>query len=186
MQLSQHAITTAAFDLLQEYGLADVSMRRIATALGVAPGALYWHIENKQALIAALAEAITHPLLHGEERASDALELSKRFRQAVLAVRDGAEVVITALGYPDSTLITALREMFVQAIQTDTLASATVAAAAEAIVFLTLGSAMAEQARRQLSEATGGATSTNTTATAQSHELAIQLLLDGLSTTAQR
>lgn len=40
MQLSRETITAAALSILGEYGLGDVSMRRVATALGVAPGAL--------------------------------------------------------------------------------------------------------------------------------------------------
>ena len=50
MQLSRERITQAALELLSGYGLADVSMRRVASSLGVAPGALYWHIANKQEL----------------------------------------------------------------------------------------------------------------------------------------
>ena len=44
MQLSPERITDAALAILAEYGLGDVSMRRVAAALGVAPGALYWHL----------------------------------------------------------------------------------------------------------------------------------------------
>ena len=62
MQLSRERITEAALGLLAEYGLADVSMRRVASTLGVAPGALYWHIANKQELIACLGEAIVQML----------------------------------------------------------------------------------------------------------------------------
>lgn len=61
MQLHRESIIEAATTLLNTYGLADVTMRRVASSLGVAPGALYWHIANKQALIAALAEDTIAP-----------------------------------------------------------------------------------------------------------------------------
>ena len=63
MQLSRDSITDTALGILAEFGLADVSMRRIASSLGVAPGALYWHVESKQELVAWMAEAILAPLL---------------------------------------------------------------------------------------------------------------------------
>ena len=64
MQLTRERITEAALAILAEYGLADVSMRRVATSLSVAPGALYWHISNKQELIATMAEEIVQVLIN--------------------------------------------------------------------------------------------------------------------------
>ena len=63
MQLSRERITKAALEILAGYGLADVSMRRVASSLSVAPAALYWHIANKQELIAAMGLAIVQPLI---------------------------------------------------------------------------------------------------------------------------
>ncbi|HQV19906.1 MAG TPA: helix-turn-helix domain-containing protein, partial [Gordonia sp. (in: high G+C Gram-positive bacteria)] len=51
-------ILTAARDILAEHSLADLSMRRLATELGVRPNALYWHFTDKQTLLAALADDI--------------------------------------------------------------------------------------------------------------------------------
>ena len=65
MQLTRERITEAALAILAKYGLADVSMRRVATSLSVAPGALYWHISNKQELIASMAEEIVQVLING-------------------------------------------------------------------------------------------------------------------------
>ncbi|MDO4253029.1 MAG: helix-turn-helix domain-containing protein [Rothia sp. (in: high G+C Gram-positive bacteria)] len=55
MALSRPIIVDTAFRLLTRYGLADLSMRRLAQELDVAPGALYYHVKNKQDLLAALA-----------------------------------------------------------------------------------------------------------------------------------
>ena len=70
MHINRESIIDAALSLLDAYGLGDVTMRRVASSLGVAPGALYWHIANKQALIAALAEEIISPFLGSRSRLS--------------------------------------------------------------------------------------------------------------------
>ncbi|MFG6303991.1 TetR family transcriptional regulator, partial [Corynebacterium hesseae] len=62
MHLSRDAIVSTALELLTRYGLADVTMRRVATNLDVAPGALYWHVANKQSLIAAMTAEILSPV----------------------------------------------------------------------------------------------------------------------------
>jgi len=56
--LSQAKILDTAFDLLVTNGLADLSMRRLAAELQVAPGALYYHVKNKQHLLVLLANYI--------------------------------------------------------------------------------------------------------------------------------
>ena len=58
MQLRRGDVLDGALAILDEFGLADLTMRRLATALGVQPGALYWHFPNKQTLLGALADKI--------------------------------------------------------------------------------------------------------------------------------
>ncbi|MDU7790355.1 MAG: helix-turn-helix domain-containing protein, partial [Corynebacterium sp.] len=41
MHINRESIIDAAISLLDTYGLGDVTMRRVASSLGVAPGALY-------------------------------------------------------------------------------------------------------------------------------------------------
>ena len=89
-------ILTAARDILAEHSLADLSMRRLATELGVRPNALYWHFTDKQTLLAALADDI----LGGIPPAPESLPWDERLawlatgmRAALLAVPDSAEVV---------------------------------------------------------------------------------------------
>jgi hypothetical protein len=45
-------------EILDAYGLGDLSMRRLAERLGVKAGALYWHVANKQSLLAAVSDEI--------------------------------------------------------------------------------------------------------------------------------
>ena len=68
MALTREAIVLTAAELVDQYGLGDLSMRRLATELGVAPGALYWHLTNKQELLGHLARLAcckTRPLPPG-------------------------------------------------------------------------------------------------------------------------
>jgi TetR/AcrR family tetracycline transcriptional repressor len=91
-------VVERALEVLDRYGLADLSMRRLAADLGVAPSALYHHVANKQALLAAVADEI---LARGRRprrtTAWDSLvvETCEELRDAMLAYRDGAEVVAT-------------------------------------------------------------------------------------------
>ena len=50
------AIIDRALALADREGLDAVSIRRIAQDLGVTPMALYWHVKNKEELLAAMGE----------------------------------------------------------------------------------------------------------------------------------
>lgn len=104
MQLNREVILTAAFGILDAYGLGDLSMRRLARNLEVAPGALYWHFPSKQVLLGAVADRI---LTTGDGvspgGSTDAHWRDRTLAAAgdlvdrLLATRDGAEIVAAAL-----------------------------------------------------------------------------------------
>jgi AcrR family transcriptional regulator len=54
--LSREAIVSVARDILVEEGLAGVSLRRVATALGVTAPALYAHVTDKRDLLQSIAD----------------------------------------------------------------------------------------------------------------------------------
>src|SRR4051794_8336877 len=56
--LSREAMISRALDVADTDGLAAVSIRRIAQEFGVTPMALYWHVKNKDELLAAMGDAI--------------------------------------------------------------------------------------------------------------------------------
>lgn len=93
MSLSPALITETARSLLIRYGLPDVSMRRLAKELGVAPGALYYHVSNKQELLTQVAQSILVPL-----RAEDAdpRTLMLRLRELMLPLRDSGDLLLLA------------------------------------------------------------------------------------------
>lgn len=56
--LSRETVIDHALDVADTEGLAAVSIRRIAQDLGVTPMALYWHVKNKDELLAAMGDRI--------------------------------------------------------------------------------------------------------------------------------
>ncbi|MDQ1124311.1 TetR family transcriptional regulator [Microbacterium trichothecenolyticum] len=88
-------VARAALRLLDDHGLPDLTMRRLATALEVQPSALYWHFPNKQSLLAELSDRIVGRMASGP--AVDLLVEAHALRDALLAYRDGAEVVSSTL-----------------------------------------------------------------------------------------
>lgn len=64
--LSQEAVVEASMRIAREQGLKAVTMRAIAADLDVTPMALYYHVENKDQLIALIAEAVLKDTLNLE------------------------------------------------------------------------------------------------------------------------
>src|SRR4051794_10743659 len=98
MALSREQIVDAALAILTSYGLADLSMRRLAKELDVQPGALYWHVKNKQELLTVLAERILAPVsvAGGTDLRTGARQAAQDIRAALLAVPGAADVVSLA------------------------------------------------------------------------------------------
>lgn len=88
-------IVGIALDLLDRYGLPDLTMRRLATELEVQPSALYWHFDSKQDLLAAVSDRIL-ARIPAAEPGADLLVAAHAVRDALLSYRDGAEVVLSS------------------------------------------------------------------------------------------
>lgn len=91
-------VVAKAVEVLDAYGLADLTMRRLASELDVRPSALYHHFTNKQYLLSAVADELLERSLKPVEDAAWDLRLTAAatgLREALLAWRDGAELVAT-------------------------------------------------------------------------------------------
>jgi TetR/AcrR family tetracycline transcriptional repressor len=109
MALSRATIVEAAYAMLCQHGLAGLSMRRLAQDLGVQAGALYYHVESKQDLLAAVAERIL-----GDSAAvisaTDPGQQARDIREALLPVRDSADVISFVYAFRPDSLVP-LREL---------------------------------------------------------------------------
>jgi TetR/AcrR family transcriptional regulator, tetracycline repressor protein len=112
-------VVERALGVLDAYGLADLTMRRLGAELGVQPSALYHHFANKQSLLAAVADEILARGPHGPRPGAwddRAIVVCTELREALLAYRDGAEVVATVHAFglgataPGAELVDACRD----------------------------------------------------------------------------
>jgi len=163
MRLSRESVLAAAFAILDRYGLADLTMRRLASELGVQPGGLYWHFANKQTLLAAMADRIAAGAVSGavqpdsdygsgeEDWRAELTRISGDFRRALLQHRDGAELV--AAGYALHPGSGEPLETMIKIIQRAGLEPSDAQAAAAALIHFVLGHAAEVQAHDQLRRA---------------------------------
>lgn len=97
-KLDRKLVADAALRLLNDVGLEGLSLRLIATELGVKAPALYWHFKDKQALLDEMATEMYRRMVAGtaldpadswQERL---LKAGRGLRTALLGYRDGAKV----------------------------------------------------------------------------------------------
>ena len=108
----QQRIVDAALELLDEVGLNELSLRKIATKLDFKAPALYWYFKSKGVLIDYMAEAILQTeFKHIKPRPDNMpwqdwlVDVCKRLSQAMHSRRDGARIVAGAHLYPAVTLL---------------------------------------------------------------------------------
>jgi AcrR family transcriptional regulator len=155
-------VVDRALGVLDAYGLGDLTMRRLGSELGVQPSALYHHFATKQLLLAAVADEI----LARSARAADAAtagddplptwdarvaRICTRLRDAMLAYRDGAELVATAWAFGLGA--TAPYDDLVDALAGAGLDAALVPTAAHTLLHYVLGHATDEQTHLQAGSA---------------------------------
>lgn len=180
MNASRHSksdVLQAAMKLLDEVGLPDLTMRKLAAALDVQPSALYWHYANKQSLLAEVSNTIVNfakpaPVAATWQETAEREALA--LRNALLAFRDGAEVVSStmALGLGADSALQRLEDSI--AIENRKLAHA----AAESILFLVLGQVWHEQQRMQANSL--GVVDNLELSGTPNLEIGIRLILQGL------
>ncbi|GLY35989.1 putative transcriptional regulator, TetR family [Amycolatopsis sp. NBRC 101858] len=89
-----------ALELLEDEGLDKLTVRRLATELGVKAPALYWHFRSKRALLDHMTDAIVAPVVAGLPDGGPWLKWLEdagfALHEALLAHRDGARVALGA------------------------------------------------------------------------------------------
>jgi TetR/AcrR family tetracycline transcriptional repressor len=150
VQLHKRDVVDAATALLDNYGLADLTMRRLARELEVSPGALYWHFANKQELLGAVADRILEPVddVDGPWRARIA-GLCGALRDALLSHTDGAELVSASFAAGQSERMTQVLAHLSAASADAGVPAGKAELAARTVVYYVLGFTVDEQSRLQ-------------------------------------
>lgn len=150
--LTRQMMIETALRLLDEVGLDGLTVRRLATELGVQSPALYWHLRNKQELLDGMADAIVVAAGMGPPRDGESWQdwLARRaraYRESLLAHRDGARIVANAARLSPATLRTFDEELTAMVGHgfTPLLALRTITA----LTHYTNGAVLQEQANRQ-------------------------------------
>jgi AcrR family transcriptional regulator len=107
--LTKAGIVQAALDLLDEAGMDGLTVRALASRLGVQAPALYWHVRNKQALLDEMATQIWRQVgdvmagLPGDLPWRELMQTyAATVRKELLGRRDGAKAFSgTTLTDPD-------------------------------------------------------------------------------------
>ena len=188
----------AALRILDDLGLPDLTMRRLAASLDVQPSALYWHFPNKQTLLAELADRIVAARRADAapgpaDGAADGWQGAVRaeaaaLRDALLAYRDGAEVVSStlALGLGSSETV----ERLARAVAQGGFDAETSRRAATALLHFVLGHVSHEQQRLQYDSlgvlADAGASPLDEDDPAAAFAFGVGLLVGGLELSRSR
>jgi TetR/AcrR family transcriptional regulator, tetracycline repressor protein len=100
MKVNREIVVAAGLKLLDEVGLEQLTLRRLAKELNIQAPTLYWHFKCKEALIDAVATLVLAegaPGLVPSKSANDWKTWVNTFgiglRQTLLKYRDGARVV---------------------------------------------------------------------------------------------
>jgi AcrR family transcriptional regulator len=143
-------VARAALQILDDEGLPELTMRRLAAALDVQPSALYWHFPNKQTLLAELADRIVARgavPVEASAAASRTRSEAIALRDRLLAYRDGAEVVSSTLALGLGA--TAAHDRLAAAIEADGYDPVMAGAASSALLHFVIGHVSHEQQRMQ-------------------------------------
>src|SRR3569832_229866 len=100
MAVTRDDVIHTAIQLLQEVGLDGLTLRRLATELGISAPTLYWHVKDKRELLDLMSEAMVRearekmpPFPQGLPWDEKIAEGMRRQYEAIIAWRDGARVV---------------------------------------------------------------------------------------------
>jgi TetR/AcrR family transcriptional regulator, tetracycline repressor protein len=150
VQLHKRDVVDAATKLLDNYGIADLTMRRLARELDVSPGALYWHFANKQQLLGAVADRILAAVddvpAGWRERVTG---LCRQLRDALLSHTDGAELVSASFAAGRSEAMAQILARLGNAVTDAGVEPAHAELAARTVVYYVLGFTADEQSRLQ-------------------------------------
>jgi len=152
VQLHRSDVVAKAAEILDNYGIADLTMRRLARELSVSPGALYWHFADKQELLGAVADrllASAAAVAAAGEWPERIVTLCSALRDALLSATDGAELVSASFSAGRSAELNRIVAALTDACVESGLTAHDADLAARTIVYYVLGFTADEQSRIQ-------------------------------------
>jgi AcrR family transcriptional regulator len=150
VQLHKRDVVDAATAILDNYGIADLTMRRLGRELNVSPGALYWHFANKQQLLGAIADRVLEPVHDEPGDWEDRIAgICGRLRDALLSHTDGAELVSASFAAGQSQAMAQILDRLVDATADAGIGRPNAELAARTVVYYVLGFTADEQSRLQ-------------------------------------
>jgi TetR/AcrR family tetracycline transcriptional repressor len=150
VQLHKRDVVEAATAILDNYGIADLTMRRLGRELNVSPGALYWHFANKQQLLGAIADRVLEPVDDAPGEWRDRVAgVCGRLRDALLSHTDGAELVSASFAAGQSEAMARILAGLADAASDAGVDTAHAELAARTVVYYVLGFTADEQSRLQ-------------------------------------
>ena len=187
MQLHKRDVIAKATEILDNFGIADLTMRRLARELDVTAGALYWHFANKQELLGAVSDELLRPAcrsvggLGWRERIAT---VCTRLRDALLSHTDGAELVSASFASGQSTAMPLVVGLLTAAARDAGVPESEAELAARTIVYYTLGFTVDEQSRIQLDSAGALPTGRPAFDRPDTFGFGLALLIDGMAVRA--
>ena len=187
MQLHRSDVVAKAAEILDNYGIADLTMRRLARELSVSPGALYWHFADKQELLGAVADRLlaTAATVPAAGTWPDRIvALCSALRDALLSATDGAELVSASFSAGRSAELNRIVTALTEACAESGLTAHDADLAARTIVYYVLGFTADEQSRIQW-DAAGATVADGDTVWSENaggrFTFGLDLLIDGLA-----
>jgi TetR/AcrR family tetracycline transcriptional repressor len=100
MKINRDMVTQAGLKLLNEIGLEQLTLRRLASELNVQAATIYWHFKSKEDLIDEMATTVLTegannllPRRNSSDWRTWAATFGEGLRKTLLAHRDGARMV---------------------------------------------------------------------------------------------
>lgn len=147
MATDKNQILNAALALLDSVGLEGLTMRRLALELKIQAPSLYWHFDNRRALLDGMADAMFEPVARSvsKDAAWDQVvrSIAGEMRYALRARRDGAKLF--AGTYPVSENVLRTGEVLLKAIRTTGCAPKLSGWATFTLLYYVLGFVIEEQ-----------------------------------------
>ncbi|MDV5225234.1 TetR/AcrR family transcriptional regulator C-terminal domain-containing protein [Providencia rettgeri] len=147
-KITRLQVLETALMLLETEGIEGLTMRKLADALNIKAASLYWHFNNKQALVEGMADHIVAMVAvdfqYEDDWSTNLIKITSQLRNALLKHRDGARVFAGTYIISDNVLHinNALIKTFMQAgIPVESAASSTMT-----VFYFILGCCIEQQA----------------------------------------